>query len=171
MLFRSLGLPLRKLTAEKPIDLQVLGKGGIPAAGVSAVVIDLITLNASTSTTVRAWASGTTSPKSSVASPAPFRTRVQQITVAIGTNGKLSFVNHAGTLDIAVDVVGFYANLTGPKGYAYRPLTPVNLFDTRVGIGAFPPQAIGPKHSVGVSLLSSFGGTDRKSTRLNSSHT
>ena len=65
----------------------------------------------------------------------------------------------AGTLDIAVDVVGFYANLTGPKGYAYRPLTPVNLFDTRVGIGAFPPQTIGPKHSVGVSLLSSFGGT------------
>jgi hypothetical protein len=156
------GLPMRKLAAEKPVDLQVLGVAGVPTTGVSAVVIDLITLNATAITSVRAWASGTPSPTSSVANPAPFRTRVQQITVAVGGNGKVSFVNHAGTLDIAVDVVGYYAGLTGPKGLAYRPVAPVNLFDTRLGIGAFPPQPIGPKHSLGASLLGSFGGTSAR---------
>ena len=54
--------------------------------------------------------------------------------------------------------MGFYAGLSGPNGLAYHPLAPAKLFDTRLGIGAFPPQKLASKHSLGVSLVRAFGG-------------
>lgn len=154
----GVGFPLRKITAGTVVNLQVLGRGGVPTTGVSAVVLNVVTANASTTSSVRTWASGTPQPPTSFANPAPFRTRVHQATVQVGSNGKVSFVHTKGTLDLAVDVVGYYAGITGPKGLAYQPVSATNLFDTRAGFGAFPAQPLGSKHSLGFSLLRAFGG-------------
>jgi hypothetical protein len=58
-----------------------------------------------------------------------------RVTVAVGTGGQIEVYNHAGTVDVDVDVDGYYTG-AGGTGSVFVPLTtPVRVTDTR---GATP---------------------------------
>src|SRR5690606_33947474 len=69
----------------------------------------------------------------------PTESRINPVTVRIGSNGKISIYNWIGEVDVFVDLVGYYSSR--PSGSYFRPVTPVRVLDTAAGVGggAFTP--------------------------------
>jgi hypothetical protein len=132
-----------RLTTAKPtlgpgetLTLQVSGKAGIPALGVSAAVVNLTVAGATAGSYLTVYPTGQARPTvSSINFPAGL-TVANISTVKLGTGGKVSIFNHLGSTAVIVDVVGFYALNDTPsqtlgKGNEYTTVDPHRLFDTR----------------------------------------
>ena len=57
------------------------------------------------------------------------------VTVAVGDAGRVSVYNRFGTAHVVFDVVGFYADDSGPWGSRFHAIDPFRYFDTRDGSG------------------------------------
>ncbi len=126
------------LGAGATISLQVTGRGKVPATGVSAVVLNVTATNATTSSYVVAWAEGVTRPVTSNLNFVAGQTVPNRVVVKVGTGGKVDFYNSTGTVDLIVDVGGYYTDPTpGGSGSRYTYVTPARLLDTRDGTGGF----------------------------------
>ena len=111
------------------LDLPVLGRAGVPAEGVSAVVLSLRTTCAAR--TVRL------SVKPSLAAGAGETLRLrahspgQALTVvAPGRDGQVSVTNSGGAAPVTVDVVGYFTTGSGSapaSGSGYVPVRPVTV--------------------------------------------
>ena len=53
-----------------------------------------------------------------------------RVTVGVGTGGQIEVYNHAGTVNVDVDVDGYYTG-AGGTGSVFVPITPVRVADTR----------------------------------------
>jgi hypothetical protein len=111
---------------EHVLDLQVRGRGGVPASGVRAVALN-VTVTAPTSASyLTAWPSGEAQPNASNVNFVPGQTVANSVIVKLGADGKVSFFNEAGTTHLIVDVVGWFA---GDADYNAR--VPARILDTR----------------------------------------
>ncbi|MEV7278415.1 FlgD immunoglobulin-like domain containing protein [Streptomyces sp. NPDC093111] len=126
------GVAKAKVGAGKTVTLTVAGRGGVPAKGVSAVVLNVTATNATASTFVSAYPYGTTRTSASNLNVVAGRT-VPNLVVVPVKDGKVTFYNRNGSLDLLADVAGYYT-LSG-KGSLYEPVTPTRLMDTRDGTG------------------------------------
>jgi hypothetical protein len=116
-------------------DVDVTGVGGVPEAGVSAVVMNATATNGTAPTFVTVWPSDVPRPENSNLNLLPGQTNPNLVTVAVGANGKVGVYNENGSTDVIFDVVGFYSTVDGPRGSRFVPLSPFRLFDTRNGAG------------------------------------
>lgn len=122
-----------------PRAVRVTGVGGVPATGVSAVVVNVTAVNATTPTYLSLSPTGADLPDASnvnvdAATARPGLAVANLATVTPGTDGRVVLFSPAGTVDVALDVVGFYADETGPHGARYVPLAaPDRRADTRDG--------------------------------------
>jgi uncharacterized protein (DUF1501 family) len=97
--------PLRAATTRV---LQVGGAGGVPATGVSAVVLNIAAHGPTAPTFLTAWANGETRPPSSnINAPAGMNV-VNSAIVRVGAGGKVQFYNHAGSVNLVVHVTGYF---------------------------------------------------------------
>jgi alpha-tubulin suppressor-like RCC1 family protein len=104
----------------------------VPASA-TAVVVNLTGTRGTIDTFLTAWPTGTTRPVASTVNLAAGRTNPNLATVALGAGRQISVYNFAGSIDILVDLAGFYS----PEfGAAFVPVTPSRVFDTRDGTGA-----------------------------------
>jgi alpha-tubulin suppressor-like RCC1 family protein len=71
---------------------------------------------------------------SSTVNVAAGRTNPNLAIVAVGAGRLVNLYNHAGDIDLLVDVQGFY---TPEFGAVFTPLTPRRIFDTRDGTGTY----------------------------------
>ncbi|WP_018972121.1 hypothetical protein [Rudaea cellulosilytica] len=94
--------------AQAMLDLDVSGRGGVPA-NAAAVVLNVTAVSPSAVGYITAWPSGFSRPNASNLNVAPGQTRPNLVISAIGSNGKVSLFNSAGTTDIVVDVLGWLA--------------------------------------------------------------
>ena len=85
--------------------MTVTGVGGVPATGVTAVVLNVTAVGASAGTYVTAWPTGETQPLASNLNLPPGRHSPNL--VKVGAAGKVSFYNDAGTVDLIADVAGW----------------------------------------------------------------
>lgn len=115
----------------------VLGRGGVPASGVHAVVLNVTGVRPTSSTWLSAFPGGTTRPASSNLNLATGQVRANQVVVAPGADGTVSLFNATGSVDLVVDVQGFYASASGPDGDGFNGVTPVRLLDTRTADDAY----------------------------------
>jgi len=120
------------------LGLTVLGRGGVPASGVSAVVVNVTATGATASTFVTAWRSGDTRPNASNLNVVGGQTIPNLVMVAPGADGKISLFNNAGSTDLIVDVVGYFSSTT-----TFAPLLPARLLDTRPGFSTVDGQFSG----------------------------
>jgi len=116
------GAPCARLAADDPVAVQVTGVGGVPASGVTAVVVSII-------------ASGTTSDGWLEVNPAgdaaagtlPLnagQTSAQTVTAKLAGNGTITLASGVG-VDVSVDVVGYFrAPSPWVPALNYWPLTP-----------------------------------------------
>ncbi len=113
-------------------DLTVLGRGGVPATGVTAVVLNVTAVNATVAGHLRVWPAGTAMPNASVLNTAPGRTQASEVTVGVGGDGKISIYNAIGTTHYIVDVLGYYTSSAGTSS-RYTAVDPVRAMDSRSG--------------------------------------
>ena len=130
------------------VRLQVAGRGGVPAASVSAVVLNLTGVGANRSTWITAWPSGTSMPYASQLNIGPSEARANLVTVPLGADGAVMLRNAGGSLHLVADVVGFYSAAGGVVGGGYHAVaTPHRSFDSR---GRVEPWAAGESRMVPV---------------------
>ncbi|WP_405512339.1 hypothetical protein [Streptomyces canus] len=156
------------LGATSTNSFQVLGQGGIPSSGVSAVSLNITTTNATSSGSyLEMWPDGTTRPyPASVINFSAGDTSNSAI-VAEGSDGKIDVYNSSGTVDLTVSVNGYFTSDGGdttPGGYV--PVTQSRLLDTRDGTGA-PEAQIPPGGTLNVQIDGVDGITDEGSVYAN----
>jgi hypothetical protein len=130
------GAPALKVASGANIDLQVTGRGGVPAASVSAVVLNVTVTEPVGGGFVTAWPTGEARPVASNLNFVPGQTVPNLVVVKLGANGRVSLYNGGGAAHLIADVAGWYGPSGAAAGSRYHPLTPARLLDTRFGNGA-----------------------------------
>jgi hypothetical protein len=125
-----------RLAPGTSLDLQVAGRGGVPASGATAAVVNV----AATATTAGSFLTvhpfGEPRPLASTLNFSAGDTVSNRAIVKLGTGGKITVYNQSGSTDVVVDVGGWYGDVAGP-GVAgtLTPLVPARILDTRNGTG------------------------------------
>ena len=119
------------------LTVATAGRGGVPAAGVAAVVVNVTGVKASASTFVTAWPSGSVRPVASNLNLSVGATAPNLVVVKLGPDGAFRLFNSAGSVDLLADVVGW-----APATSEYHPLAPSRIVDTRSAVGT-PRAPIG----------------------------
>ncbi|SNT10970.1 hypothetical protein SAMN05421812_103204 [Asanoa hainanensis] len=139
------GAPTGIVTAGKTVHLQVAGRGGVPASGVSAVILNLTVTGSLGNGYLTAYPDGATRPTAASISFAKGVTRANTVTVAVGASGFVNIFQSSLGTHIVADVAGYYnGDAAGPVGSVYLPdgVGPWRLDDTRLG-GAPPVPSTG----------------------------
>jgi hypothetical protein len=130
------GAPVAKIPGGGAIDLQVTGRGGVPATGVSAVVLNVTVTEPDVAGYLTAWPAGEARPLASNLNFVPGQTVPNLVVVKVGASGKVSLFNSAGATHVVADVGGWYGASGATAGSRYHPVAPSRLLDTRVGLGS-----------------------------------
>ncbi len=136
----GIGAPRVTPPAGGRIDLQVSGRGPVPATGVSAVVLNITGDQAVQDGFVTVWPTGIDRPLASNLNLVATDTRANLVVVPLGVEGKVSLFTSGGT-ELIADVAGWFTDATAPDGSAglFVPITPTRVLDTRQELS--PPTA------------------------------
>ena len=127
----SLGRPLG---AGEVFNLKVNGRGGVPASGVMAVVLNLTVTGPSQWGHIVAYPKGAAVPNASSLNFVAGDTRANLVTVPVSSDGWVSIRNAAGQTHVIADVQGYYVGSTTTKparAVDYFPGVPWRALDTR----------------------------------------
>jgi len=113
--------------------LQVTGQQGIPATGVTAVILNVTATNPTANSFISVYPGGTPVPVSSNLNFKPNQTIANLVTVPVGSDGTVAFFNHVGNVDVVVDLFGYYTN--DGTGMDFHATAPARLADSRTGAG------------------------------------
>jgi hypothetical protein len=134
------------------INVQVSGRGGVPATGASAVVLNVTAVSPTAGGYLTVFPTGASQPAISNINFNPGSVVPNMATVVLGTGGQLSVYNPAGSTHVLFDVVGYYADATGPSGARFTSVDPYRRFDTRNNWGFVGTQPIGPGATLSVDM-------------------
>ena len=137
----GVGATAAQVGAQGSIDVQLTGRGGVPQSGVSAVVLNVTVTNPSAPSYLTVFPTGGTAPVVSNVNFTAGQTVPNRVVVKVGTAGKLTFFNAAGTVDVVADVSGWFTDSTNPlaTGAGFVGVTPTRILDTRNGAGPLHP--------------------------------
>jgi len=99
---------IRGALAQSPVDLQVAGRGGVPAHA-QAVVLSVGAVDPTAPGFLTVYPSGGARPLSSNLNFVPGRTVANLVTAKVGDGGTVSLFNSAGRTDVIADVAGWIA--------------------------------------------------------------
>jgi hypothetical protein len=103
-LFRASG----PVGSGKIVELKVVGRGRVPASGVGAVVLNVTGAGATAASYLTVWPSNVDQPVSSNLNLSPGWTEPNMVIVPVGPDGTVRIYNDRGTVDIIVDVMGWF---------------------------------------------------------------
>ncbi len=118
--------------------VKVTGRGGVPASGVAAVVLNVTAVRPTTSSFVTVYTAGEARPNTSNLNIVVGDVSPNLVVVKIVANGSVSLYLSGGKSDLLADVAGYY-----PTGGSIVPLSPGRLLDTRTGGATVDGQAQG----------------------------
>jgi hypothetical protein len=102
-----------------------------------AAVLHVTAVGATAGTYVTAYPGGATRPTASNLNVGNVRPVANLVTVQVGTDGTVRLFNAYGSVDLVVDLEGYYLSDTGS---AYATLPPTRVLDTRTGLGGARAQ-------------------------------
>ncbi|NUS09925.1 MAG: hypothetical protein HOY69_00690 [Streptomyces sp.] len=127
------GVPAAPVGPGGTVALQVTGgTTGVPASGVTAVVLNVTAVAPTSSSFVSVYPDGTTRTSASNLNFVAGQTIPNLVVVPV-VNGKVDFYNAYGSVDLIADISGYYTS--DGTGAAYSNLGPRRLMDTRSGTG------------------------------------
>ena len=118
------------------INLKVLGAGGVPASGVGAVVLNVAVTNATSPSHLTVFPAGPAQPPLAAnLNFAAGQTVPNRVIVKVGANGAISIFNGFGTVDVIVDVNGWFSDDSNWQltGSGFTGTLPTRILDTRMG--------------------------------------
>jgi hypothetical protein len=124
-----------KLGGGATMKLPVLADGGVPGAGVSAVMLNITVADETASGYLTAYPGGITRPTISTLN---FRAGVaiaNQALVRVGSDGTISLFNSAGATDVIIDVIGWVGSDALWESGQTTTVQPTRLLDTRTTDG------------------------------------
>lgn len=123
------------LGAEGARDMTVAGVDKVAADAV-AVVLNITVTAPSTASRVTVYPAGTSTPTIANLSFSSGETAANLTVVPIGAGGQVTISNATGTVQVAVDLEGYFAaDSRSSTAGSYVPLTPATIVDTRPGSG------------------------------------
>ncbi|WP_370413966.1 FlgD immunoglobulin-like domain containing protein [Streptomyces fradiae] len=140
----GLGVPKAKVGPGATVSLAVTGVGGVPATNVSAVVLNVTATAPTVGSFVSVYPYGTQRAAASNLNFTAGQT-VPNLVVVPVKDGKVTFYNKSGSVDLLADVAGYYT--AAGTGTTYAPVTPARLMDTRSGLGVRQGK-VGPAGTV-----------------------
>ncbi|MFN0028823.1 MAG: hypothetical protein ACKV2O_16805 [Acidimicrobiales bacterium] len=146
------GAPVARIGPGGNVSVAVTGQGGVPATGVSSVVVNITLVAPSTDTYLTAYAAGSTPAQVSNVNGGPGQIRTNLAVVTLGSSGRIALFNAAGDTDALIDVMGYFSTTNGSPGGRYRALSPTRVLDTRE-----TGNPAGPEGLLGVSVRGRLG--------------
>jgi hypothetical protein len=146
---------IEKLGAVDSLDVKVTGLLGVPATGVTAVALNVVATDAiGPPSFLTVWPTGQNRPLASNLNIVPGVSVPNLVIARVGTDGKVSMYNNAGTVNVAADVQGYF--LGDGTGSTYVPLAPTRVLDTRNGTGG-PSAPVGPGGTIELKVTDAGG--------------
>ncbi|MFD7260523.1 hypothetical protein [Streptomyces sp. NPDC059874] len=130
----GLGAKAERVGPGGVVTLQVAGVKGVPAAGVTAVVMNVTAVSPTQAGFVTVYPNGQPVPTVSNLNFRAGQIVPNLVTVPV-VNGKVDLRNFAGSVDLVADVTGYYTD-KADTGSALTSITPARFLDTREGLGA-----------------------------------
>jgi len=154
----GIGAPTGAVAPNSFVAVQVAGQGGVPASGVSAVVLNVTVAGSTGAGFVTAYADGTTRPTASNLNFVPGQIVPNLVVVPVSqVNGKVDLYNGSfGSTQLVADVAGYYVSGTPTAPGAFGSLAPYRLLDTRSGVGA-PTGAVASNGVVALQVTGQGG--------------
>jgi hypothetical protein len=121
--------------------LDVTGVGGVPASGVSAVILNVTVTEPTAGSFLSVTPDGGTS--TSNINFAAGETAAGLVIVPVGTNGSIRYQVGFGATHVVADVFGWFAAPGSLTGSVLSTVDPSRLADTREGGGPLGPQEQG----------------------------
>jgi hypothetical protein len=119
------------------LTVKVTGVGGVPATGVSAVVVNVVATAATKPGYLTGWANGATRPHTSILNFGTGQAIANEVVLPVGADGKIALYNGApGTVQIVADLAGYYRSGAPSTAGTFGVLRSTRVLDTRYGIGA-----------------------------------
>jgi hypothetical protein len=132
----GVGAPAGAAGPGATVGLQVTGRGGVPASGVSAVALNVTVTEPSASSFLTVWPAGDPRPVASSLNYGPGQTVPNLVVVKVGAGGVVNLFNYAGSAHLIADVAGWFGPDVPPPGGAFTAVPPARLLDTRAAVGA-----------------------------------
>jgi hypothetical protein len=133
--------------------VKITNANGIPASGVTAVVLNVTVTRTSGNGVLTVWGDNTNRPKTSNLNWTKGETISNLVTVKVPGDGWVDFYTTSAT-DVIADVQGYYTNDT--TGYTFTAHTPKRLLDTRSKIGVSTTTPVS-NNLVNVSITGNAG--------------
>jgi CSLREA domain-containing protein len=136
--------PQHRLGPNESQDLVVAGGASSPVpVDATAVVVNVTAVGPTDGSHVDVWPTGTSRPNVSNLNFVAGQTVPNLVKVKVGAGGQISLFNRNGSVDVLVDVVGYYRS--EPAAARYTPIVPNRVVDTR----ADPTYHVGPLSRLG----------------------
>jgi alpha-tubulin suppressor-like RCC1 family protein len=126
------GVPTAQVAGHGTVTFTLGGVHGVPATGVSAVVLNVTATDVGSPGPITVFPAGTTRPLASNLNVYTGQTVANLVTVAMGAGGQISLYNGAAkALDLVSDVSGYYTDGTVTDSGAFVSMAPTRILDTR----------------------------------------
>ncbi len=93
---------------QTPLVLAVVGRGGVPSGGVTAVVLNVTATEGTSNGYVTVYPTGQDPPMASNLNITVGQTRANLVIAKVGADGAVALFNSAGKLHLLADVVGYF---------------------------------------------------------------
>jgi hypothetical protein len=107
----------RVVRAGHPLSLRALGSHQLPGSGVSALALDVLASNASSSTEVRVYPTGSSQPAAADLAVPAGGTRTNFVIAAVGRRGHITISATHGSTPVTIDVSGYFSGRGLSHGY------------------------------------------------------
>ncbi len=121
------------------IAFTVANRGGVPSTGAAAVALNVTATNPNAAGYLTLFPAGGW-PRTSSVNFATGQTVPNRVIVGVGANGQVSIFNGGASVDVVVDVSGWFTDASDPAatGGRFNGLAPTRIIDTRFGTGGIP---------------------------------
>lgn len=137
------------ITPSRSLNLEVTGRGGVPASGVTAVALNVTVTGPTGEGYLTVYPSGTGRPAASNLNFRAGQTVANAVVSKVGTDGNVVVYNSSRQAHVVVDVAGYFT-----AGSDYVSLNPARFADTRAtGVAVAGPPYATSRRSTGLGPI------------------
>jgi uncharacterized protein (DUF1501 family) len=93
---------------QSPLEVVLLGRGGVPAQGVSGVMLNVTAVAPTADTYVTVYPGGSERPNASNLNVSAGQVIPNMVLARVGPDGTVMMYNNSGVIDLVADVVGYF---------------------------------------------------------------